>query len=42
MEACSVKKPAWQEVDKNHFVACHLYDRSIMGDPDFWQIAATK
>lgn len=42
MEACSVKKPAWQEVEENHFVACHLYDRSIMGDQDFSQIAATK
>ncbi|WP_010099258.1 ABC transporter ATP-binding protein [Ornithinibacillus scapharcae] len=25
MEICSQKKPAWQEVDDNHFVACHLY-----------------
>ncbi|WHZ60201.1 ABC transporter ATP-binding protein [Metabacillus hrfriensis] len=42
MEACASKKPVWQEVEENHFVACHLYDRSIMGDQDFSQIAATK
>jgi peptide/nickel transport system ATP-binding protein len=42
MEACATKKPVWQEVEENHFVACHLYDRSIMGDQDFSQIAATK
>ncbi|MCM3594863.1 ATP-binding cassette domain-containing protein [Metabacillus idriensis] len=42
MEACASKKPVWQEVDENHFVACHLYDKSIMGDQDFSQIAATK
>lgn len=42
MEACSAKKPLWQEVGENHFVACHLYDQSIMGDPDFSQIAATR
>lgn len=42
MEACASKKPVWQEVEENHFVACHLYDKSIMGDQDFSQIAATK
>ncbi|TDL81010.1 ABC transporter ATP-binding protein [Peribacillus frigoritolerans] len=42
METCASKKPVWQEVEENHFVACHLYDKSIMGDQDFSQIAATK
>jgi peptide/nickel transport system ATP-binding protein len=25
MEVCSLKKPAWQEQEPGHFVACHLY-----------------
>lgn len=25
MDICSQEKPVWQEVDRNHFVACHLY-----------------
>lgn len=25
MDICSKEKPIWQEVDKDHFVACHLY-----------------
>ncbi len=24
-EVCAQKKPVWQEVDTNHFAACHLY-----------------
>lgn len=24
-EVCAQQKPAWQEVEKNHFVACHIY-----------------
>ncbi|MEA5016972.1 MAG: oligopeptide/dipeptide ABC transporter ATP-binding protein [Candidatus Limiplasma sp.] len=27
MDCCSVKEPVWQEVEKDHFVACHLYNR---------------
>ncbi|CAM4011059.1 ABC transporter ATP-binding protein [Mesobacillus thioparans] len=26
MEICAEKKPVWQEIDKDHFVACHLYN----------------
>jgi peptide/nickel transport system ATP-binding protein len=25
MDVCSEEKPEWQEVETNHFVACHLY-----------------
>ncbi|GED72942.1 ABC transporter ATP-binding protein [Brevibacillus reuszeri] len=25
-EVCASRKPAWQEVDTGHFVACHLYE----------------
>jgi peptide/nickel transport system ATP-binding protein len=29
MEVCAAKKPAWQEVEQGHYVACHLYDETI-------------
>src|SRR5690625_4543654 len=29
MEVCSRKKPIWREVEKDHYVACHLYDESV-------------
>ncbi|WP_164667598.1 ABC transporter ATP-binding protein [Virgibacillus doumboii] len=29
MEVCSVKTPQWQEVEKDHYVACHLYDETL-------------
>jgi peptide/nickel transport system ATP-binding protein len=29
MEVCSIKKPVWQEVDQDHYVACHLYDDTL-------------
>ncbi|OZU88425.1 oligopeptide ABC transporter ATP-binding protein OppF [Virgibacillus indicus] len=29
MEVCSVKQPDWQEVEQNHYVACHLYDETL-------------
>jgi len=29
MEVCSEIKPFWQEVERNHFVACHLYDKTV-------------
>jgi peptide/nickel transport system ATP-binding protein len=29
MEVCATKKPAWQEVEEGHFVACHLHDDTI-------------
>ncbi|MBT2216543.1 ATP-binding cassette domain-containing protein [Virgibacillus dakarensis] len=29
MEICSIKKPAWQEVEQSHYVACHLYDDTV-------------
>jgi peptide/nickel transport system ATP-binding protein len=31
MDICSQKKPVWQEIDKDHFVACHLYDELLEG-----------
>lgn len=31
MEVCAQKKPEWQEIDKDHFVACHLYDEQLAG-----------
>ncbi|RLQ94305.1 ABC transporter ATP-binding protein [Falsibacillus albus] len=42
MDACSAIKPAWQEIDENHFVACHLYDKKITGGQDHSQVAASK
>ncbi len=42
MEACSLKKPEWQEVHKGHFVACHLYNEKVMGDNVRTHIAATR
>lgn len=29
MEVCSVKQPDWQEVEQNHYAACHLYDETL-------------
>ncbi|GAB3789451.1 ABC transporter ATP-binding protein [Virgibacillus kimchii] len=29
MEVCSIKKPVWQEVEQDHYVACHLYDDTL-------------
>ncbi|WP_339226540.1 oligopeptide/dipeptide ABC transporter ATP-binding protein [Oceanobacillus sp. FSL K6-2867] len=29
MEVCSQVKPMWQEVEQEHYVACHLYDETI-------------
>ncbi|AIF44648.1 ABC transporter ATP-binding protein [Virgibacillus sp. SK37] len=29
MEVCSEIRPAWQEVEKDHHVACHLYDNTL-------------
>lgn len=40
-EICATNKPQWQEVEDNHFVACHLYNKSLTGDHDFSQVAAT-
>ncbi|WP_454101241.1 ABC transporter ATP-binding protein [Metabacillus sp. SLBN-84] len=42
MEACAVKKPEFQEVEENHYVACHLYDAGIVGSRGSEQIAAAK
>lgn len=30
MDVCATTKPEWLEKDPNHFVACHLYDETIM------------
>lgn len=29
MEVCSEKIPVWQEVEQDHYVACHLYDDTL-------------
>ncbi|AMA73667.1 peptide ABC transporter ATP-binding protein [Aneurinibacillus sp. XH2] len=31
MEACAKVEPVWREAEPGHFVACHLYDRNVMG-----------
>ncbi|UQD52155.1 oligopeptide ABC transporter ATP-binding protein OppF [Bacillus methanolicus] len=31
MDVCARQKPSWIEVDSNHYVACHLYDRKLTG-----------
>ena len=31
MDICTQKKPVWQEIDKDHYVACHLYDEHLEG-----------
>ncbi|ETI67110.1 ABC transporter ATP-binding protein [Neobacillus vireti] len=42
MDICSAEKPKWQEMDANHFVACHLYDKNRTGGQDYSQVAATR
>ncbi|WP_066069014.1 ABC transporter ATP-binding protein [Neobacillus soli] len=42
MEVCSLEKPTWQELDGNHFVACHLYDKKKTGGQDFSQVAVSR
>ncbi len=42
MEVCASEKPKWQEIDKDHFVACHLYDKNRTGGQDYSQVAATR
>ncbi|WP_456363302.1 ABC transporter ATP-binding protein [Priestia aryabhattai] len=39
--ACKTQKPEWQEVEENHFVACHLYNQKIMST-NYIETAATK
>ncbi|WP_226701097.1 ABC transporter ATP-binding protein [Priestia aryabhattai] len=39
--ACKTQKPEWQEVEDNHFVACHLYNQKIMSN-NYIETAATK
>ncbi len=41
MEACASAKPEWKEIDTNHFVACHLYDKKITSDPSRPEVAVT-
>jgi peptide/nickel transport system ATP-binding protein len=42
MEACTSMKPEWQEIEKDHFVACHLYNEKVTGDHNRPQVAAAK
>ncbi|MFP7733566.1 ABC transporter ATP-binding protein [Priestia aryabhattai] len=39
--ACKTQKPEWQEVEENHFVACHLYNQKIMSN-NYIETAAKK
>ncbi|WP_096272662.1 ABC transporter ATP-binding protein [Paucisalibacillus globulus] len=32
MGICGQEKPEWQEVEENHFVACHLYNEKVKKD----------
>lgn len=41
VEACKTQKPEWQEVEDNHFVACHLYNQKIISN-NYIETAATK
>ncbi|MGX6441748.1 ABC transporter ATP-binding protein [Neobacillus sp. K501] len=42
MEICAHEKPVWQEVESNHFVACHLFDKKKTGNNDYSQVAVTR
>jgi peptide/nickel transport system ATP-binding protein len=42
MDICGMEKPIWEEVEKDHFVACHLYDKKKTGDHDYSQVAVTR
>lgn len=42
MEICAAEKPLWQEMDANHFVTCHLYDKNKTGGHDYSQAAVTR
>ncbi|WP_420869173.1 ABC transporter ATP-binding protein [Cytobacillus horneckiae] len=42
MDACATIKPEWQEIEKNHFVACHLYNQEVIGRKDDKLAAASK
>lgn len=34
MEICTREKPQWQEVENNHYVACHLYNEKVNKQKD--------
>ncbi|RSD24428.1 ABC transporter ATP-binding protein [Mesobacillus subterraneus] len=34
MDICAQKKPVWQEIDQDHFVACHLYNDDLPGNKE--------
>jgi peptide/nickel transport system ATP-binding protein len=42
MDICAMYKPIWQEVETDHYVACHLYDKNKTGDQDYKQVAVTR
>lgn len=42
MDSCALHKPKWQQIEQNHYVACHLYNEEIMGEDVRKHIAATK
>jgi peptide/nickel transport system ATP-binding protein len=42
MDACQTVKPEWQEVEKEHYVACHLYNKDIIGHHKYSRMAVLK
>ena len=41
MDTCAAHKPEWQEIEKGHFVACHLYNKKY-AQGDFSTVAVSK
>ncbi|MBM7552789.1 ABC transporter ATP-binding protein [Thalassobacillus pellis] len=33
MDVCAEKTPAWQEIEENHYVACHLFEEKRQDSP---------
>ncbi|MEC5424486.1 ATP-binding cassette domain-containing protein [Virgibacillus sp. C22-A2] len=42
MEVCSLKNPTWQEVEQDHYVACHLYDENLEDTEKARNLAGVK
>jgi peptide/nickel transport system ATP-binding protein len=42
MDACQTVKPEWQEVEADHFVACHLYNKDTDGRQKYSQAMGIK
>lgn len=42
MDSCQNIKPKWQEVEMDHFVACHLYNKDLNNHQKYSQSAVLK